>query len=81
MYRQAAPNFAYSFVKFEEKNPAYSFIPAYLFILAYPFILELRHVHSNKKPLKGFNQSLENFKLQSCDFTTSQQSIPSISDH
>jgi hypothetical protein len=25
-YRQAAPNFAYSFIKFEEKNPAYSFI-------------------------------------------------------
>ena len=77
-----APNFACSFIKCEEKISAYSFITAYLFILAYPFILELRlHVHSNKKPLKGFNQSLENFKLQSCDSTTSQQSIPSISDH
>ena len=31
-YRQAAPNFAYSFNKFEEKIPVYSFISAYLFI-------------------------------------------------
>ena len=31
-YRQAAPNFAYSFIKFEEKIPAYSFVSAYLFI-------------------------------------------------
>ena len=31
-YRQAAPNFAYSFIKFEEKIPAYSFIWAYSFI-------------------------------------------------
>jgi hypothetical protein len=31
-YRQAAPNFACSSIKFEEKIPAYSFISAYSFI-------------------------------------------------
>ena len=31
-YRQAAPNFAYSFIKFEKKIPAYSLTSAYLFI-------------------------------------------------
>ena len=31
-YRQAAPNFAYFFIKFEVKIPAYSFVSAYLFI-------------------------------------------------
>jgi hypothetical protein len=31
-YRQAAPNFAFSFIKFEVKIPAYSFISAYSFI-------------------------------------------------
>jgi hypothetical protein len=41
-YRQAAPNFAYSFIKFEEK------IPVYLFISAYLFIRELRVSHLNK---------------------------------
>ena len=35
-HRQAAPNFTYSFIKFEVK------IPAYLFISAYSFIRELR---------------------------------------
>ena len=31
-YRQAGPNFAYSFIKFELKIPVYSFISAYSFI-------------------------------------------------
>ena len=39
-YRQAASNFAYSFIKFEEKIPTYSFISAY------SIIRQLR-VHNN----------------------------------
>ena len=50
-YRQAATNFDYSFIKFEEKVPAYSIISAYL------FIRKLKNsVLANLKELIGFLQ-------------------------
>ena len=50
----AAPNFAYLFIKFEEKNPAYLFISVYLFI---------RELRVPCWKAKAIQRSLSDFKV------------------
>ena len=53
-YWQAAPNFAYSFIKFEKRNVAYLFIPTYsMFPIIRTVFFTSVTVHKNTVRLIG----------------------------